>query len=203
MKYLGPRRRRRSSASAPGRWCALARTRIRSRGEVAVFRGDLGYPKTGLIACGECSRQRAMVRMERDERRTEGVGTLDRCGPCRIIELEMEMRTVGGLRVEPSCRRAGRRAPRRPTMAPIFRGHPPPGNIVNIWQALRPSTRRGSFRLGGHMPPPLVSESPLIVAGFAVSVLGFVLIVSLIGSLVSAVVPHPSLPLIPSELRSG
>ena len=30
------------------------------------------------------------------------------------------------------------------------------------------------------MPPPLVSESPLIVAGFAVSVLGFVLIVSLI-----------------------
>ena len=52
-------------------------------------------------------------------------------------------------------------------------------------------------------PPPLVSESPLIVAGFAVSVLGFVLIVSLIGSLVSAVVPHPSLPLIPSELRSG
>ena len=45
------------------------------------------------------------------------------------------------------------------------------------------------------MPPPLVSESPLIVAGFAVSVLGFVLIVSLIGSLVSAVVPHPSLPL--------
>ena len=52
------------------------------------------------------------------------------------------------------------------------------------------------------MPPPLVSESPLIVAGFAVSVLGFVLIVSLIGSLVSAVVPHPSLPLIPSELRS-
>ena len=37
-----------------------------------------------------------MVRMELDERRTEGVGTLDRCGPCRIIELEMEMRTVGG-----------------------------------------------------------------------------------------------------------
>ena len=61
-----------------------------------MFRGDLGYPKTGLIACGECSRQRAMVRMERDERRTEVVGTLDRCGPCRIIELEMEMRIVGG-----------------------------------------------------------------------------------------------------------
>ena len=75
---------------------------------MAVFRGDRGYPKTGLIACGECSRQRAMVRMELDERRTEGVGTLDRCGPCRIIELEMEMRTVGGLRVEPGCRRAGR-----------------------------------------------------------------------------------------------
>ena len=73
-----------------------------------MFRGDRGYPKTGLIACGECSRQRAMVRMELDERRTEGVGTLDRCGPCRIIELEMEMRTVGGLRVEPGCRRAGR-----------------------------------------------------------------------------------------------
>ena len=53
------------------------------------------------------------------------------------------------------------------------------------------------------MPPPLVSESPLIVAGFAVSVLGFVLIVSLIGSLVSAVVPHPSLPLIPSVLPQG
>ena len=86
----------------------MVRTRIRSRAEVAVFRGDRGYPKTGLIACGECSRQRAMVRMERDERRTEGVGTLDRCGPCRIIELEMEMRTVGGLRVEPGCRRAGR-----------------------------------------------------------------------------------------------
>ena len=49
-----------------------------------------------------------------------------RCGPCRIIELEMEMRTVGDLRVEPGCRRAGRRAPRRPTMAPISRGYPPP-----------------------------------------------------------------------------
>ena len=61
-----------------------------------MFRDDLGYPKTGLIACGECSRQRAMVRMERDERRTEVVGTLDRCGLCRIIELEMEMRIVGG-----------------------------------------------------------------------------------------------------------
>ena len=42
-----------------------------------------------------------MVRMELDERRTEGVGTLDRCGPCRIIELEMEMRTVGAYASNP------------------------------------------------------------------------------------------------------